>query len=398
LELVDMEWGQDEDRDDDDDYGDDGERTAINDHNRVSNNGDGKLSDTDIRKILKRRQFDMVVHFSTIRHIEFNHQCLKELSVISMSIDEQFIESLAALLVNENSTLEKLDLSDSRIMHGGPEVLGRSLRSNRSLLWLSLSECNLQDGDLNSVVRGLQSHSSIAHLDVSFNKYGPESVAVPQLAQLIIDSPTLITLNVGFCAFGSGRQVDLRPIFNRLCENPTSITTLQIGGNNLRDDSMADIVAMLAHNEKLEQLDLSHNRFSNDAIETLARNLGRMGSLRVLHLDENDIDKDGVQHLVDYIPSNQGVHAIGIDEKFAATQAGRHLALHLDLNWGGQRILVEESSIPSSLWPQILARANNWDEDTSSFEREPSAADIIVHFLRKGPLLLHVCTPPASNN
>jgi Ran GTPase-activating protein (RanGAP) involved in mRNA processing and transport len=394
IELVDIEWKT---------IGDAGDHLLTDEIRQV-------LSRQTLEKIVLRGEqhgrlpLDLLPVMAICLHqvrctpfcgIQFDHKRLKELSLTSMTLNGEIFPSLVKLLSHRETVLEKLDLSDSRFMRPGFE-LQMAFQFNQSLKWLSLSECNLQDSELRCILTGLRSHNSISCLDISFNKCGLESQAIPYLRRMLQNTHTLTSLNVGFCAFGSGRQVNLSTIFHCLSNpyvSPKSLKILQIGGNNLRDKNMYDVATMLVQNGCLEQLDLSSNRFTDEGIQLLAENLGRMKRLRVLDLEGNDLSVKGVRHLRDNICSNKTIVAIEIDEALSNTQDGRCLALHLDLNWGGQRILVEKqqhASFPLSLLPSILARANNWDKDKESFEREPSSADVILHFVKKGPLFSHV--------
>ena len=401
IELVDMHWTT---------LDESGNNTADEGQHHPQRDN-SPTSPNDLHRVFERRLFDKVilrgeqrpisldfpvraislqqVHFDPTSRIQFGVQYLKELSCVSMSLDQDLIASLSQIFAHNDTVLEKLDLSDSRILNDGPQELELALQQNQSMKWMSLSECNLQDEPLTCILRGLRVHPSMEHLDISFNKCALDGEAIPQLGLILESTQTLNSLNMGFCAFGSGRQVNLSHIFRCLSnpsEAPESLKVLQLGGNNLHDDSMNDIVTMLMRNNHLEHLDLSSNRFTDQAILLLAENLAGMKAVRVLELEENEFSKEGVRHLRNNIESNGFIEAIEIDEELSNTPEGRRLNLHLDLNWGRQRILSEEKSVPLSLWPLILARANNFDENNAGFERVPSSADIILHFLKKSPM------------
>jgi Ran GTPase-activating protein (RanGAP) involved in mRNA processing and transport len=319
--------------------------------------------------------------------IYYDADHLVELSLVSLSLSERFIISLGWHISNGTAAIEKLDLTDSRIMGQGFNILAASLQSNSSLKKLCLSECNLMDLALASIIEPVRSHPAITHLDISFNK--GRSLTVEQISQLIVESSTLVSLNMGFLAFGEGRQVDLTPIYQSLNgENGTpSLRILQLGGNNIRDASTNGIVTMLVGNETLEQLDLSENLLSNSFIARLSENLGRMNGLRVLNLEDNIFDQNGVRMLAEVIPSNRFIQAIQVEESLASSIDGLAMGFHLDLNWGGQRILLQpQDFVPASLWPKVLERANQGVPKHEAFQRKPIAADIIYFFLRMGRL------------
>jgi Ran GTPase-activating protein (RanGAP) involved in mRNA processing and transport len=326
----------------------------------------------------------------------FDPHRLTELSLVSMSIPQDLVTSLAALLRNTSSALTNLELTDSHF-RGETEThdLFASLRENTSLRQLSFSECNLRGESLSRIFNNLCEHPSISHLDISFNKPELNSSAIVDLSQLIWSSSTLENVNLGFLAFGSGRQVDLSQLFRCLSDenhNPP-LKVLQIGGNNLRDEQMQDIVTMLMRNESIQQLDLSNNGFTNDGIHLLAESLATLKRLRILDLQENPFDQEGVQMLVDCMDSTTLLVAVEVDEELADTHAYRLLDWHLDLNWSGARRMRHHLSHPicASLWPLILERTNHKGKN-ASFEREPSAKDILFYFLRRSPLMTVLCS------
>ncbi|KAG7367047.1 leucine rich repeat LRR-containing protein [Nitzschia inconspicua] len=316
---------------------------------------------------------------------------LVELSMISMSLSPEIVSSLAEILRSSSAVLQKLDLSDTHL--GGIEErmdLVSSLRENRSLRSLSFSECNLRGETLSRILSHLFDHPSIVNIDISYNKPELTSSAIIDLSQLIWNTTTLEYANLGFLAFGSGRQVDLSQLFRCLSDenyNPP-LKILEIGGNNLRDEQMLEIVTMLTRNENLQHLDLSNNGFTNDGIQLLSEHLVHIKGIRILDLVENPFDLHGVQMLVDHMDSNTTLIAIKIDEGFSAAPVGRDLGWHLDLNWGGAHKLQSSQVVPDSLWPLILERTNKKAELASALlEREPSVEDVIFHFVRKCSLL-----------
>lgn len=330
--------------------------------------------------------------------VRYDLSRLKELSLLSLSLSETFLSSLGAQIANTNAVIEKLDLTDSRILGRGLTILGNALRWNTSLKYLSLSECNLMDEDLGPFVQSLRNHASLSYLDLSFNKCRQNGVHqlshMLQLQQHHTSTSKLASLNMGFIAFGSGREVDVSPIIESLCLHNRSLKILQLCGNNLLDDVMGELVTMLTQNQTLEQLDLSENRFTNDGIRLLSEGLPDMLGLRYLDLQDNRFDHNGLQLLADAIGSNKILQAIDVDDALANGSIGRKMAFYLDLNWSGVHLLLgcqpEGRVAPMSLWPLVLARINKGTESSDRILRTTVATDILFFFLKR----YHILSPP----
>jgi hypothetical protein len=327
--------------------------------------------------------------------VRYDISTLKELSLLSVSLSETFLSSLGVQISNTNAVIEKLDLTDSRILGRGLNILGNALRWNRSLQHLSLSECNLRDEELGPFVESTANHSSLSLLDMSFNKC--RQVGVHHLSRMLIQPPhlvpssKLISLNMGFMAFGSCREIDVSPIIESLCLHNRSLKILQLCGNNLLDDIMSELVSMLTYNHTLEQLDLSENQFTNHGISLLSEGLPNMKGLRYLDLQGNRFDLNGLQELADAISTNKTLEAIDVDDALSDSFDGWKMAFYLDLNWGGMHRLLscqpQQRQVPSSLWPFVLARVNKATEWSDRMLRTPVAEDILFYFLKRCHML-----------
>jgi hypothetical protein len=406
--------------------------------------------------------------------IRYDKTTLKELSLSSLSLSSCLLESLRWHLSSDTHdnnddnddnhdnqqaiddvgcVLEYIDLTNSGLNNASTsdkEAFVAMFRSNTSLKKVCLSECNLTDEVLVPVISALRNNPSITNLDLSFNKCQSETIWELARPQTRLTTTRLRNLNLGFIAFGEGRQIDLKPLFRSLIEPQphhqidissttttrffkphkfftSTLTTLQLGGNSLRDPTMKDITEMLKQNQTLERLDISQNRFTNVGVRLLAdcfesddenedapattttttTTTTRPG-LRFLNLEDNRLDEDGVSMLADAMEfKNCKLESIVIGETLSKTLNGRRLMYHLDLNWSGHKKLLMMSPplpprrrrrrtdtadtadydyIPPIL-PIVLERANNGpkqsvNDDEDYFQRKPRAEDIIYSFLK----------------
>jgi Ran GTPase-activating protein (RanGAP) involved in mRNA processing and transport len=216
---------------------------------------------------------------------------LQELSLFEVSLSEDVAAALGKSLAQPASCcLKKLDLTDSRFLANGVNLLAQGLAHNKSLSSLSVSECNLMDEQVSVLVRALEYHTSIQELDISFNKC--RHFGVNALTSLLLSNVCRLSkLSMDFQAFGECKSINLDPILAAISSSPwpspssisrhgSFLVDLGLGGNSLRDLQMPSLVDALCSNHALEKLDLSENRFTDVGIELLAKRLHEMKGLK----------------------------------------------------------------------------------------------------------------------
>ena len=326
---------------------------------------------------------------------------LQTLSLTSLSLSVDVAASLARQLASTpcSTTLQCLDLSDTLLSANCVAFLARGIYNVRSLKYIYLSDCNLMDDQVAEILFPLHHHPAITELDISFNKC--RSAGMEALVGILNTAPTLSKLTMGFQAFGAAKVLDLTPLIEALAVN-THLKELDLGGNSIRDKDFLSLVGALCRNSTLQVLDLSENRITNKGISFLAQRLSHLPeSLRLFILEANRFDDTGLDMLSKSFScnskkshrhrSNFSLVDMGLDDEddFLGSEAVRRVTYWLDLNFGGRCLLQQpqDEEIPISLWPTILARANNLTESGLT-PRQPVAADIIYYFLLQGPELV----------
>ena len=339
----------------------------------VHHNADGRTNNvwTNVKKLelLQVPVYDpLVFSFS-----------LEDLSLNSVSLNANVAAALGASLA-ELPNIKRLDLTDSRFLDNGIELLAQGLAINTSLEYVCATECNLMDEEVAQVVSNLENHPSIRELEICFNKCRGGGVAA--LIRLL-ESTKLEKLKMGFQAFGEAKKIHLSPLLDALSNN-VFLKELELGGNSIRDDDVPNIVDALCTNSTLETLDLAENRVSDYGISLLADRFNDFGALRRLGLDSNRFGEAGIRFLAQALELSLVVHDIEVDDVLKKSGDWEKVAYYLDLNWGG-RNLLQANNIPPSLWPLVLARASNCKDLSTT--RTPEAVDIINYILR-GPAIL----------
>jgi Ran GTPase-activating protein (RanGAP) involved in mRNA processing and transport len=213
---------------------------------------------------------DFLVHNSTLTHLD----------VSKNDLGNDAINTIAQAL-RINASLRSLNLNDNHVGPKGAAHLAHALSMNTTLAWLNVSACRMREGTA-ALVRGLCRNKTLTALNINsnfFRVYGLECVGA--VADLLIDNPTLVRLNLSSNTIGddgaaiiaaavktnstltclklnhtSIRDVGIRDIFQALKSN-LNVTTLDLSGNTIRD-SVETIGEVLKYNPTLTSLDLSY--------------------------------------------------------------------------------------------------------------------------------------------
>jgi len=284
---------------------------------------------------------------------------LLELSLTSISFSEDLAASLGRQ-IGTHGSLQRLDCSESKFLYDGLRLFVEGLSMNRTLARVIFVDCNLMDEPLAQLLNSLSHNQPLVEVDISFNKC--RSLGVAALANLATHCETLQELSMGFQAFGKSKRIGLAPLFRALSESSSKLMRLEIGGNNLCDGDIVDLLDMLCMKSSVTAVELSGNRLSDHGTEMIAERLKDIQGLRYLALEENKLTHLSLTILAKSLESNLSLEDLDLDDIIYQNDMTREtwtrLAYYLDLNWGGRRLVRGHDSIPLSLWPTLLARAS----------------------------------------
>jgi Ran GTPase-activating protein (RanGAP) involved in mRNA processing and transport len=349
-----------------------------------------------------------------------NNNCtLCVLDLRGNSLQDASCEALATAL-QYNTSLTKLILQDTDLTNAGLAKLSVGLGRNKSLTKLNLRGNHLQ-GDLGceALVNALSPSSSsflsscsvsaLQVLDVSENNLGNAGAAA--LGRLLSTDPAALQVlhlescdmtGSGVAALAQGLRENTHLQEWNLCQNVVdtkaarvvanmlecnkTLTTLNLSGCSVSDESVACLATALTHNETLQELALSFNRIGNAGVKALADMLPST-RLSALALQFNLFDNDGLEHFITGLAQN-----VYLRELFVMTALSynnrtdacmREIVHYLSLNRAGRRCLQEAHPVEASIWPLILQRAD-----------DHYGANAIFHLLREQPDLVVECSYP----
>ncbi|XP_066537067.1 NACHT, LRR and PYD domains-containing protein 3-like isoform X1 [Hoplias malabaricus] len=207
-------------------------------------------------------------------------------------------ESLGTVLQSENS-LKELDLSNNDLQDSGVELLSAGLKSPLCKLeTLRLTGCRLGDKSCESLGSVLQSNSSLKELDLSNNVLRDSGV---ELLSAALKSPLckLETLRLALC----GLRDESCESLGSVLQSVNSLKELELSNNDLQDPGVELLSAALKSPLcKVETLRLSGCMISGKSCSSLASALKSNPShLRKLDLSYNHPGESGVKLLSDLL-------------------------------------------------------------------------------------------------
>uniref|UniRef100_A0A8C9QXZ9 NACHT LRR and PYD domain-containing protein n=1 Tax=Scleropages formosus TaxID=113540 RepID=A0A8C9QXZ9_SCLFO len=218
--------------------------------------------------------------------------------LISCSLTKSSCGALVSIL-NLDSNLRVLDLSDNDLQDSGVELLSAGLGNQQCKLeTLRLSGCCVTEGGCTSLASALCSNPSshLRELDLSYNHPGNSGV---KLLSDLQQDPTykLETLHLSNCGVTEGGCASLA---SALCSNPCShLRELDLSYNHPGDSGVTLLSDLLLDPTcKLETLRLKMCGLTKKCCGALASALcSNPSHLRELDLSENDLQDSGVELL-----------------------------------------------------------------------------------------------------
>ncbi|XP_024909508.1 leucine-rich repeat-containing protein 34-like [Cynoglossus semilaevis] len=221
-----------------------------------------------------------------------------ELDLKYNNITDQGALYLAELLQQENPPLRSLDLMFNDILADGGEVISRSLHSNRSLLYLSLSGNKIGNRGGMQVARMLQANNTLQELDVADCDLATQCVIAIIIA--VKNSKTIRCVDLSRPLLFSQQEEWAVHCCDMLAVN-SSLVELHLGKMGMSDTGMQRITEGLRRNHTLRYLDVRCNRITRDGVRHLANVLMENPSLEVIDLSSNRIENEGTMYLSEAI-------------------------------------------------------------------------------------------------
>ena len=230
---------------------------------------------------------------------------LTELNLRSCDIPEGGLREIARGLL-QNTSLKKLDISENNLGMEGSVALAEMLSCNKSLTELNLWSCDIPQAGLREIARGLLQNTSLKKLDISGNKLGMEG-SVAQ-AEMLSCNKSLTELYLRLCSIP---EAGLREIARGLLQN-TSLKKLDISGNKPGMEGSVALAGMLSCNKSLTELNLRSCDIPEGGLREIARGLLQNTSLKKLDISENNLGMEGSVALAEMLSCNKSLTELNL--------------------------------------------------------------------------------------
>jgi hypothetical protein len=256
-------------------------------------------------------------------------------------------------------------------------ALVSGLRQNSTLQNMMLHDCFITDAQVVEIAEALLSNPSLREITLLGTQVGVQGMKA--LANLVSKNRKLETLKIasdGTLAF---------PIHSLASWNGhPCLEHVKISYAGLSDADLGNLVEVLSTCPQLERLDLScWNKITHIGVELLASK-PLPSALRWLSLHHNDVEEEKRPRLIlRLLQENPQLWSVLHWDIFAA-EVLPEIKHFKDLNKSGRILLGKDHrSVPLSLWPLVLERANGLFYSNQHARR----ANAIFHLLQ-GPALM----------
>jgi Ran GTPase-activating protein (RanGAP) involved in mRNA processing and transport len=312
-----------------------------------------------------------------------SNNSLKKLTLSIVTLSNEAVTAMNKGMI-KTPNLESIRLSCCTIKENAlgsvSEFLGRASR----LQAIKVDSCKLGDKQVASLIKAIQFHPQLAQVLVSYNKCGSSTMST--ISELLLaEHCKLSTLDIGR-QYDEDRYMDLGPFISALRKNE-SLRSLDLSYSNIRSSDMIALASTLKETSKLEKLYLCGNKLSVESIRAIASVLPRNRRLKRLWLTGNqNFDQKRAEELLKGLRDNMTLEDIMLPQWLP--EYSREIEYYMDINKGGRK-LFRVPSVPGSVWPHVLERANRMkmDECESLEDSDVRRANILYHLLR-GRILL----------
>ena len=196
------------------------------------------------------------------------------------------------------STLKILNIKNTAFTEEASDSVASLIKSNTGIEELYLGYNKLEAGAL-KIVRALKEVSSLKVLDLNSSK---TSGIIADDLSAVIDRNSLQILWLA----NNDLRLNISTILDSLSKI-TTLTELNLSGNDMTDDVAASLASAIKSNSSLEDLRLSNNRLTTSSIATMSESLSKNSSLTIFDLRNNLVTEEAAGAIGTLVKSNTGI-------------------------------------------------------------------------------------------
>jgi Ran GTPase-activating protein (RanGAP) involved in mRNA processing and transport len=237
---------------------------------------------------------------------------ITDLSLVDNWISPKGAEPLIASLCNSKS-VRRLDMSDNRLGVQGSVVdvtagfLIKSLVTKNSIITeLILRNNRLSDKDVEHIADGVNDNVTLQSLDLSYNEI--QYRGAQAVARILSHNSELRELNLEWNHF---RTAGSFVILNEGLLFNNTIKRFNLAWNGIDDDGGVVLGKIIGENA-IEEIIVSHNKIGPRGADAIAKGLKSSTALSVLVLDDNPLRDDGCISIIRALRENGTISRISM--------------------------------------------------------------------------------------
>ena len=261
------------------------------------------------------------------------------------NISKLGLEKIANNLKNKLCTLKKLNLENNYIGNDGCFILSESLKDNKSLISLNLTQNNILDEGLIYFANNLKSEINNTLKKINFRNNSITSEGIIHFCTILKEEPIdrfnkidfsvndLDDLGLSEYGYFISKFENISSLYlsnkfskNHLnnyfiyCQNLTNIKKIKFNQINLTEESSSYLTPILQNNKNLETFVLSSNRVLHDGIMDICSGLKYTLKLTHLSLRTCFIGDNGAEALASALFNNIFIKDIDLDDNKISTK------------------------------------------------------------------------------
>ena len=228
-----------------------------------------------------------------------------------------------------------ISLSDNNLAYRVFDLLASVITCNRGLQCIELSNCNLQEAGILSMVKALQNCEELRSLDFS-NNVITDDVAV-SVAMLIENCQSIQDLRLQNCQL---QYVGIQKIAEAMVKN-TCLHFIDLNGNCISNQNAMFIACVIANNNNVQKLAFSNCKLQSTGCQQLLQAMAKITSLVHLDLSNNFLPHVEIDSFALMIHQNVSLEYLNISgccdkatdfEKITHSLVILKSLIHLDLS------------------------------------------------------------------
>ena len=275
---------------------------------------------------------------------------LEELQLNHNNITAEAADDIAAAL-SHKANLTVINLNGNQLQMKGILTICQCLQTINTLKQLHLSDNKATESAARNIECVLSCNSNLQELDLSGNSL--QANGVIKIALGLRKISRLQTLRL---ADNNATTADAAESIKDVLLLNTKLKILDLGKNNMQEESIKKVISALRQTVALEELHLNHNNITEEAVDDIAVILSHNVNMKVLNLNGNNLKTKGVKKLFQSTSSLTELH---LDSNNITGEAANDIAVALSVGNKLQKLTLRENYLEEEGKVHILNAAQN---------------------------------------